>query len=180
METKLKIVLHEIFSENYLRLHVQSDSKACGSVDFIGEKINFNISCRRNFFKGMEVIKNIEWEYTGEKLIFIFRNGKNLAFSCNPEMFATISRYIKDFQLEAIKILKIDRSSVQVEIDGYILKILGEAMLPEQPPKLSEYVLYRNSLKWLSDETHPTMKEEELFVFMEKEFLKRNLFLIIE
>lgn len=40
--------------------------------------------------------------------------------------------------------VKIDRGSV--EMDGHVLNILGEAMLPKQPPELSEYVLYNNTL----------------------------------
>lgn len=79
-----------------------------------------------------------------------------------------------------MRIVKIDRGSVEIEIDNHILSISGEAMLPKQPHKLSEYVLYRNSLKWLSDELHPMMNEDELFTFIEKDFLKRNLILIIE
>lgn len=79
-----------------------------------------------------------------------------------------------------MKIVKIDRGRIQIDIDGSVLEILGEAMQPEPPPQLSTYVLYRNSLKWLSDGPHPTVKEEELFKFIEKELLKRNLFLIVE
>jgi hypothetical protein len=61
-----------------------------------------------------------------------------------------------------------------------VLIILGEAMLPKSTTKLSAYVLHRNSVKWLGNDIHPTLNEEELFAFIEKEFLNRELSLIIE
>jgi len=53
-------------------------------------------------------------------------------------------------------------------------------MLPKSTTKLLAYVLYRNLLKWLGNDIHPTLSEEELFAFIEKEFLNRKLSLIIE
>ncbi|WP_259179147.1 hypothetical protein [Sphingobacterium sp. BIGb0165] len=79
-----------------------------------------------------------------------------------------------------IKMLKINRGSVVVELDGSLLKISGEAMLPKSTTKLSVYVLYKDSLKWLGNDIHPTLNEEELIAFIEKEFLNRKLSLIIE
>lgn len=79
-----------------------------------------------------------------------------------------------------MKILKIDRGSVEIEIDSHMLRISGEAMLPEQSPELSEYVLYKNTLHWANRDTPPDIDEEALFSFLKKEFLKRNLVLIIE
>lgn len=79
-----------------------------------------------------------------------------------------------------MKIIKIDRGSVEIEIDNQILSISGEAMLVKQPPELSEYVIYKNSLSWKSAETHPDIEEELLFSFLRKEFIKKNLLLIVE
>lgn len=79
-----------------------------------------------------------------------------------------------------MKIVKIDRGHVEVEIEGYVLNIAGEAMLPEPPPGLSGYILYKNSLRWLKNNAYPKLEEEVLFTFLEKEFLKRNLLLRIE
>ncbi|WP_313492029.1 MULTISPECIES: hypothetical protein [Sphingobacterium] len=79
-----------------------------------------------------------------------------------------------------MKIIKIQRSYVEVEIDGYILRITGEAMLPIPSPELSEYVLYKNTLNWTNKDTRHDIEEDALFSFLKKEFLKRNLRLIIE
>lgn len=79
-----------------------------------------------------------------------------------------------------MKIIKIDRGCVDIEVNGHLLNIQGEAMLPEQAPEKSEYVLYRNTLHWKEIEGHPNLSEEELYAFLEEEFLKRNLRLIIE
>lgn len=38
METKFNIVSHEAISRNYLQLHIQTNDKPCGSVDFIAER----------------------------------------------------------------------------------------------------------------------------------------------
>ncbi|MGE8292913.1 MAG: hypothetical protein ACN6ON_14580 [Sphingobacterium sp.] len=93
METKFNIVSHEAISRNYLQLHIQSNGKPCGSVDFIAEKVNFNISYRWNFFKGMEAIKDIELQYSGGNLIFRFANKKSLVFGCTAEIYKTIRIY---------------------------------------------------------------------------------------
>lgn len=79
-----------------------------------------------------------------------------------------------------MKIIKIDRGSVEIEIDSHILSISGEAMLLKQPPELSEYVLYKNTITWTKTATHPDIEEETLFSFLRKEFIKRNLILIVE
>lgn len=79
-----------------------------------------------------------------------------------------------------MKIVKIDRGSVEIEIDNHILRISGEAMLVRQPPELSEYVLYKNSFNWINKATQPDIDEEALFSFLRKEFIKRNLLLVVE
>lgn len=97
MVTRLKIISHEFISEEYLRLHVLARSQPCGTIDLIAEKINFNI-VGKYFFKGMEAIKDIELTYSEGKLIFKFRNSKNLTVSCDMTAFTTISMHIKSFQ----------------------------------------------------------------------------------
>lgn len=79
-----------------------------------------------------------------------------------------------------MKIVKIDRGSVEIEIDNHILRISGEAMLVKQPPELSEYVLYKKSFNWINTATQPDIDEEALFSFLRKEFIKRNLRLVVE
>lgn len=79
-----------------------------------------------------------------------------------------------------MKIIKIERGSVEIEIDSHIFSILGEAMLAKQPPELSEYVLYKNTLNGKNTDIQPDIDEEALFAFLRKEFIKRNLMLIVE
>ncbi|GEM_PF-797754 len=79
-----------------------------------------------------------------------------------------------------MQLLKIDRGNVSIEIGNNILKISGEAMLPKPFPEMSEYVIYENSLSWQNDEAPPEINKKELFTFLEKEFAKRNLLLILE
>ncbi|MGE8302305.1 MAG: hypothetical protein ACN6OW_22205 [Sphingobacterium paramultivorum] len=79
-----------------------------------------------------------------------------------------------------MKILKIDRGSVEIEIDNSILRISGEAMLVKQLPELSEYVLYKNTFNWINTATQRDIDEEALFLFLRKEFVKRNLLLVVE
>ena len=79
-----------------------------------------------------------------------------------------------------MRIIKLDRGSVEIEIDHHILSILGEAMLPKAPPELSEYIIYKNTLNWKNKDDRPDIDEEALFSFLRKEFLKRNLLLVIE
>lgn len=79
-----------------------------------------------------------------------------------------------------MKILKIDHGSVEIEIDNSILRISGEAMLVKQLPELSEYVLYKNTFNWINTATQPDIDEEALFLFLRKEFIKRNLLLVVE
>lgn len=79
-----------------------------------------------------------------------------------------------------MKVTKIDRGKVEIEIDNYILSISGEAMLVKQLPELSEYVLYKNSFNWINTVTQPDIDEEALFLFLRKEFIKRNLRLVVE
>ncbi len=79
-----------------------------------------------------------------------------------------------------MKIIKIDRGSVVVEINGKMLRILGEATTPVQLQGSSEYVIYKNSLIWLDEETIPELDFDELITFLKNEFLKRNLLLFLE
>lgn len=99
-ETKLKIASHEIVNEEYLRLEFYSANNPCGSIDFIKEKVNFNISCRANFFKGMEMLKNIKMIYEDEKLAFKFRNNKSLVLHCPLAIYSIISAIMQVLKLK--------------------------------------------------------------------------------
>ena len=79
-----------------------------------------------------------------------------------------------------MKIIKIDRGNIQIEIQLHILRIQGEAMLPKRENTLSEYVIYKNSLTWLHTENPPVINKEELFSFLRKELFTRNMLLVIE
>lgn len=79
-----------------------------------------------------------------------------------------------------MKILKIDRGSVEIDIDGEILRVLGEAMMPLPKPELSSYVIYENSFKWKNQDYNLIINRSKIIDFLRKEFLERNLRLIIE
>lgn len=96
MTTVPKITSHENITEHYLKLNIETDHLTSGSVDFISEKINFNIT-GRYFFKGMVAIKNIQLEYNDGKLIFIFDSKKKLMFNCSSEGFEKVSIHIKTY-----------------------------------------------------------------------------------
>lgn len=194
----LKAIAHETTNEDYLRLIMTKGDSSCGFVDFIAEKVNFNISGEKVIFKGMENISNMKYTYKNDKLVLLFNNKQTIGFDCNPELFEKISNHFERYghseksqhikslfseELtgnEKMRIVKIDRGHVEVEIDGHILRMTGEAMLPKTPPELSKYVLYKNTLNWTNTDAHTDIDEEALFSFLRKEFLKRNLILMIE
>lgn len=51
MTPGLAIVSHEHIRGDCLRLNIQQGGQPCGSVDFIGDKVNFNISGKASFLK---------------------------------------------------------------------------------------------------------------------------------
>ena len=95
MENMTIISLDDI-SADYLRLNIESDNKPSGVIDFISEKINFNI-IGPSFFKGMVPIRNIDLEFKDGKLIFIFDSKKKLSFDCSLEGFEKVSTHIKAY-----------------------------------------------------------------------------------
>jgi len=96
MATSLEISSLENIKQDYLRLNIKTNDHPCGSIDFISEKVNFNI-IGSSFFKGMVAIKDIELEYKDGKLIFIFKSKKNLPINCNLEEFEKVSVHMKAF-----------------------------------------------------------------------------------
>ncbi|WP_454880797.1 hypothetical protein [Sphingobacterium detergens] len=94
MATSLEISSLENIKQDYLRLNIESGKQPCGSIDFISEKVNFNI-IGSSFFKGMVAIKDIELEYKDGKLIFIFKNKKNLPINCSLEEFEKAKTHFK-------------------------------------------------------------------------------------
>ena len=87
-----------VIEEAYLRCYIESGNQQCGSVDFISEKINFNIYGKNIFYKGMDNIKNIRLEYRDEMLVFTFMNKKSLALNCGMKEFGKISDYIRQYE----------------------------------------------------------------------------------
>lgn len=73
-----------------------------------------------------------------------------------------------------MKLLKIDRGSISIEIGNNILKISGEAMLPKPLPKMSEYVIYKNSLSWQNADASPKIDQKELFIKLKKFIILDN------
>jgi hypothetical protein len=92
MTTIPEITSHENITEQYLQLNIETDDLPCGSIDFISEKINFNI-IGRSFFKGMVAIKDIQLEY---------RDGKLINFYYCTEAFKTL------IEVNSIKGLKFE------------------------------------------------------------------------
>ncbi|EFK58948.1 hypothetical protein ACFU8T_15185 [Sphingobacterium spiritivorum] len=87
-----------IIEEAHLRCYIESSNQKCGSVDFISEKINFNISGKNIFYKGMESIKNIRFDYKDEILVFTFSNNKSMSFNCGIYEFEKISDHIRQYE----------------------------------------------------------------------------------
>lgn len=79
-----------------------------------------------------------------------------------------------------MKIVKIDRGSVEIEVDGKILLIYGEAMMPQTRPELTEFVVYINTLKWKSEPNTLSINKEQILHFLKKEFLERSMKLLVE
>ncbi|WP_312553362.1 hypothetical protein [Empedobacter brevis] len=96
-KTKLEIVSYENIKEDYLRLHIQQNNRPCGTVDFISDKINFTISCQKNFFKGMETIRNCSCDCKEGALRFMFNNKQQLTFRCCTAVFEHINQHIQQY-----------------------------------------------------------------------------------
>ncbi|MGU9937911.1 hypothetical protein ACNFNZ_04945 [Empedobacter brevis] len=96
-KTQLEIVSYENIKEDYLRLHIQQDNRPCGTVDFISDKINFTISCQKDFFKGMETIRNCSCDYKEGTLRFMFNNTQQLTFQCCTAVFEHINQHIQHY-----------------------------------------------------------------------------------
>lgn len=79
-----------------------------------------------------------------------------------------------------MKITKIDRGSIEIEINNEILILQGEAMMPQPAPKLSDYVIYLNSIAWKIPEKTTEINTKRILKFIEQEFLKKRMRLIIE
>lgn len=81
-------------NRSYLRLNIQTGMQPCGSVDFISDKINFNISGKSFSFKGMDSIKNITFQYGEGRLVFVFKNTKSLSFNCSVKDVEKVRAHI--------------------------------------------------------------------------------------
>ncbi len=93
-----EIKSYEVLSKEQLRFYVLQDNNQCGYIDFIADKINFNISCKRNFFKGMDKLKNITLNYEKEKVAFTLSNKKTLSFKCSTAVFEHITTHIESYK----------------------------------------------------------------------------------
>lgn len=98
MQYTISIKSHASLGETYLQFHIENENSPCGTIDFIAEKINFNISCNRLIFKGMERIKELSLEYKDESLVFIFSNEKKLSVNGSTAVFEKMIGHIKTYR----------------------------------------------------------------------------------
>ena len=94
----IEIKSHEILGETHLKFYAGTDNNQCGTIDFISEKINFHISCKRNIFKGMVSIKNITIVYKLGRLVFILKDKKDLSFNCSSQTFEIMNAHIQRYK----------------------------------------------------------------------------------
>lgn len=82
-----------------------------------------------------------------------------------------------------MEILSISRGQIKINLDNNALTINGEAMMPQQSPNLSEYIIYKDSFKWVNLNNKLPIDDDlkhEVLIFLEEELRKRNLKIIIE
>lgn len=83
-----------------------------------------------------------------------------------------------------MELLNISRGKIEVLLDNNKSVIVqGEAMIIRPMPELSEYVVYKNSIKWKNLEEGDCIDDglaNDILSFIEKEFENKNLKLIIE
>lgn len=93
-----EIKVYEILDQRHLKLYIADNNGPCGSIDFIADKINFNISCKRNLFKGMEPIQKIQSNYQKEQLVITLSNKETLSFKCSVQVFEQINAHIERYK----------------------------------------------------------------------------------
>lgn len=82
-----------------------------------------------------------------------------------------------------MEILSISRGQIKINLDNNALTINGEAMMPQQSSNLSEYIIYKDSFKWVNLNNKLPIDDDlkhEVLIFLEEELRKRNLKIIIE
>lgn len=83
-----------------------------------------------------------------------------------------------------MKLLNISRGKIELLLDNNkIVIIQGEAMMIKPIPELSEYVVYKKSIKWKDLKEKDYIDDEltiDILNFIEKEFKKKNLKMIVE
>lgn len=98
MPDTVEIKSYKIIDKGYVIFYLENNGSPCGSIDFISGKINFNISCNRLIFKGMERIKELSLEYKDESLVFIFSNKKKLSVNGSTAIFEKMTGHIKTYR----------------------------------------------------------------------------------
>lgn len=83
-----------------------------------------------------------------------------------------------------MRLLNISRGKIEVLLDDNKSVIIqGEAMMIKPIPELSEYVVYKNSIKWKNLKEGNSIDDglaNDILNFIEKEFKKKNLKMIVE
>lgn len=97
MPDSIEIKSYEMIGKDHIIFLAENNGSPCGSIDFISEKINFNISSNRFIFKGMEYIKNLSLEYQDENLLFTFSNKKRLSVNGSTAVFEKMTAHIKAY-----------------------------------------------------------------------------------
>lgn len=82
-----------------------------------------------------------------------------------------------------MELLNISRGKIEVLLDNNKSVIIqGEAMMIKPIPELSEYVVYKNSIKWKNLKEEDCIDDRlvnDILSFIEKEFKKKKLKMIV-
>lgn len=98
MPDTIEIKSYEMIEKDHVIFYLENNGSSCGSIDFISGKINFNISCNRFIFKGMEYIKELTLAYKDESLVFTFSNKKKLSLNGSTAIFEKMTAHIKTYR----------------------------------------------------------------------------------
>ncbi|WP_181215751.1 hypothetical protein [Phocaeicola faecicola] len=83
-----------------------------------------------------------------------------------------------------MKLINISRSKIELLLDNNKSMIIqGEAMMIRPITELSEYVIYKNSIKWKNLKSKDNIDNKlinDILCFIQKELEKRNMKMIVE
>ncbi len=97
MPDTIEIKSYETIEKAHIVFYLENNGSSCGSIDFISGKINFNISCNRFIFKGMEYSRELTLDYKDESLVFTFSNKKKLSVNSSKGIFEKMTAHIQTY-----------------------------------------------------------------------------------